>query len=334
MTPKITPKQAVSDFNDERKGEVAYSTWRNYQYPLKQFVEFCSEREIEHVNDLTGYDLKQFKLKRKNAGIKTVTLKNNLSSLRVFLNWCVQAGLVEPELPDVVQLPKLTDNDIVSDDTISLDRMEDILDYFYKFDYATRQHASFQLMWHTCMRMGTVQAIDLGDYYPGSQYIDLHHRPETETPLKNGEKAEREVQLSDVMAEVIDDYIQVHRESVTDEHDREPLFTTEYGRLSDQRIRKNLYAFTRPCHISNGCPHDRDISDCKATKYRHASKCPSSISPHPVRRAAITYHLNRDWPEEKLSERANVSREVLERHYDSRTKQEKRNTRKQYLDNL
>ena len=334
MTPKITPKQAVSDFNDERKGEVAHSTWRNYQYPLKQFVEFCNEQDIGYINDVSGYDLKQFKLKRKNAGIKTVTLKNNLSSLRVFLNWCVQAGLVEPELPDMVQLPRLTDDDIVSDDMISLDRVENILDYHYKFEYATRQHAVFQIMWHTCIRMGTVQAIDYDDYHPDGQFVELRHRPETGTPLKNGDSAERQIQLSDDMAEVIDDYIQVHREQITDENGREPLFTTSHGRISGGRIRKNHYTVTRPCHISDEGPHDRDIPDCEATASKYASKCPSSISPHPVRRAAITYHLNREWPKEKLSERANVSQEVLDRHYDSRTKEEKRNTRKQYLDNL
>lgn len=334
MPPQITPRQAVQDFNDERKGEVAHSTWRNYQYPLKQFIQFCDDEGIEYVNDLNGYVLKQFKLRRKNSGIKTVTLKNNLSSLRVFLNWCVQAGLVHPDLPDMVQLPTLTSDDIVSDDTISLDRIENILDYFYKFEYATRPHAIFQLMWHTCMRMGTIMSIDIDDYHSGKQFIHLNHRPETGTPLKNGHAAEREVQLNDEMVEVLDDYIHVHWEPTTDEHDREPLFTTRYGRVSHNRIRKNVYAVTRPCHISNHCPHDRDRSSCEATMKKQASLCPSSISPHPLRRAAITYHLNREWPKEKLSERANVSVEVLDKHYDARSEREKRNTRKQYLSNL
>ncbi|RJT06553.1 site-specific integrase [Halococcus sp. IIIV-5B] len=334
MTPNITPQQAVDDFNSERKGEVAHSTWRNYQYPLNQFIEFCNDKEIEYVNELSGYDLKQFKLHRKDSGIKTVTLKNNLSSLRVFLNWCVQAGLVEPELPEMVQLPKLTEGDVVSDDMIELDMVEDILDYFYKFEYAKRQHAMFQLLWHTGIRMGTLRAIDEGDYYSRGQFIELHHRPKTGTPLKNGNKAERQIQIDDDTATVIDDYIEVHREVVTDDHGREPLFTTPYGRVSQNRIRKEVYKVTRPCHISNECPHDRDIATCEGNMSKQASRCPSSISPHPIRRAAITYHLNRDWPKDKLSERANVSREVLDRHYDARTKEERRINRKQYLNNL
>lgn len=65
-----------------------------------------------------------------------------------------------------------------------------------------------------------------------------------------------------------------------------------------------------------------------------SSKCPSSMSSHPVRRAAITYHLNRNWPKEKVSERANVSIDVLEEHYDGRSEGERAMTRRQYLDNL
>jgi hypothetical protein len=63
-------------------------------------------------------------------------------------------------------------------------------------------------------------------------------------------------------------------------------------------------------------------------------KCPSSLSLHPIRRGAITYQINRGWPKEKLSERTDVSVEVLEKHYDARTQEEQREGRKQHLDLL
>jgi site-specific recombinase XerD len=333
MTTKVTPRQAVEDFNRERKPEVSFSTWRNYQYPLEQFIEFCDDHNIEYINDITGYDLKKFKVRRQQTGIKTVTLKNNLSSIRVFLRWCVQAGLVEPKLPDMVELPTLTSNDTVSDDVLEQDRVESILDYLYKFEYGTLRHVLFQFIWHTGARMGTVQAIDLGDFHEEEQYVELRHRPETGTPLKNGYNGERQVSLSAETAEVLSDHIQVHRTDVVEDSGREPLFTGD-ERASKTTIRKNLYAVTRPCHISDNCPHGREIAECEATTYSEAGGCPSSMSPHPLRRAAITYHLNRDWPKEKVSERANVSVEVLDEHYDARKESEKRRTRKQYLDNL
>lgn len=96
-----------------------------------------------------------------------------------------------------------------------------------------------------------------------------------------------------------------------------------------------MYGITRPCWVGMECPHEKDPEDCRAANYKKAaSKCPSTQSPHPLRRSAITYHLNQDWPKEKLSERANVSVSVLDDHYDARTENEKATTRKQYLENL
>lgn len=334
MPRKVEVRQVVEEFNQERKYEVSKSTWRNYQYPLKEFIKFCDRKDIEYVNDLTGYDLKQFKRYRREAGIKTVTLKNNLSSLRVFLRWCRDAELVDPDLPELVTLPNLTKEDQVSGEVLEEDRVNATLDYLRRFEYATLRHALFLFMFHTCSRIGTVQAIDLDDYHPMAGYVEIRHRPETGTPLKNGESAQRQVALASDVVEVLEDYIEVHRKPVKDEHGREPLFTSVKGRVSGTTIRKNMYALTRPCHIGQGCPHDREEADCEATTYEFARNCPSSMSPHPIRRAAITYHLNQEWPKDKLSERANVSGDVMDKHYDSRSEREKRKTRRRYLDNL
>jgi len=331
----ITPEQAVEDFLAEREGEVSQASHRNYKYALEELVRFCEKNGIEQISDLHGYHLKKYKLHRRGQGIKEVTLKNNLSTLRVFLRWCEQAELVDQDFAELVQLPDLDHEERVSETILSLDRVEDILDYYYKYEYATRDHTVFQVMWHTCFRMGTAVALDLEDYVSSRNQLKVRHRPETGTPLKNGKEAERVVNISDQVAEVLDDYIEVPRENVIDDYGREPLFTTSHGRVTLTTVRKNFYAITRPCKVIGNCPHDRDIEECDAAiRKKDASKCPSSRSPHPIRRAAITYHLNRDWPGEKISERANVSVDVLDEHYDSRSEGERAKTRKQYLDNL
>lgn len=335
MRPKVSPEQAVQDFLDEREHEVSKESHRNYKYALEEFLRFCEHHEIENIDELHGYHLKKFKLRRRGQGIKEITLKNNLSTLRVFLRWCAQAELIERRLDELVQLPNLSKDDRVSDDVLTLDRVEDILDYYYKYEYATRSHVIFQLIWHTCIRMGTVRALDLDDYQPRHQQLYTRHRPETDTPLKNGVEAERIVNLSEEMTQLLDDYIEVRRHNIVEDSGREPLFTTRSYRVSGTAIRKNFYSVTRPCVATGSCPHDQRIEACKAAqKKNQASKCPSSLSPHPLRRAAITYHLNRDWPKEKVSERANVTVDVLDEHYDARTKRERASTRKQYLDNL
>jgi hypothetical protein len=96
-------------------------------------------------------------------------------------------------------------------------------------------------------------------------------------------------------------------------------------------IQRNIYTATRPCFYTGECPHDRDLEDCEATNYSTASKCPSSKSPHTLRRGYITAALNAGQPVDVTAERTNVSREVLDKNYDARTESEKREVRRRFL---
>jgi integrase len=143
------------------------------------------------------------------------------------------------------------------------------------------------------------------------------------------------VTLSTDVSEVLADYIETHRHAVTDEHRREPLFTTHQGRPAKNSIRRNIYAVTRPCATGRGCPHNETPDACEAAQRTNdACKCPSTVSGHPVRRGAITHHLRQDVPEKVVSDRMNVSQKVLDQHYDRRTSEEKAEQRRQFLENV
>lgn len=184
------------------------------------------------------------------------------------------------------------------------------------------------------MRVGAVRALDIGDYDADEQLLALEHRPKSDTPVKNKERGERLVALSDDVCEVVDDWIEMRRPDVTDEYGRNPLVTTPQGRVHLTTLRGDCYRWTRPCVATGECPHDQDTETCDALEYDQAFKCPSSVSPHAVRRGGITYALNNDWPMKAVSDRANVSKTVLDEHYDRRTEEEKVEQRRQYLDNI
>lgn len=55
-------------------------------------------------------------------------------------------------------------------------------------------------MWQSGMRRGAVRSIDLVDYHSDEAYVELHHCPETDTPLKSGADSERPVALQKTSA--------------------------------------------------------------------------------------------------------------------------------------
>lgn len=214
------------------------------------------------------------------------------------------------------------------------DRADQILAYLEKYEYASRPHVVLTLMWHTMMRVGEVHALDCLDYDPANRSLEIIHRPETGTTLKNQKQGERFVALSDEVGELLDDWLENTRPAVTDEHGRKPLVTTPEGRAHTTTLRGDCYRYTRPCVVSRECPHNRDIDECEATAYDNASACPSVVSPHALHRGGITHALSEGWPMKAVGDRANVSEKVLSMHYDSRSEEQKMEQRRDYLEDL
>lgn len=328
MTRKFTPEEAVERYLEERKSDLSDSTIYNYKSNLGIFTEWCSyQSHIQYINDLDQFDISDYKLHRRDdADVADTTLYNAMMSLRTFIKWCESKGLLE-DLAENIMLP---DRGRASrTETLAPEAAEDILDYLDKYEYATYQHVLFALMWDAGLRIGAVRSLDVEDFHSPEAYIELHHRPgsgsveslhkDRGTPLKNEEDSEREVNLQEWVVEIIDDYLDGRRREVTDKAGRRPLLTTSHGRPARTTLRRHIRGRTRPCYYSNECPIDRDIGSCEATEGEHASDCPESVKPHSIRRSAITAWLNEGHSKELVSDRMDVTTDVLEEHYDQRT---------------
>ena len=165
--------------------------------------------------------------------------------------------------------------------------------------------------------------VDCADYDPAKQSLEVIYRPETEKTLKNQGKRERFVALWDEVRELLDDWLEHTRPSVTDEHGRKPLIATHRGRAHTTTLREDCYRYTGSCVVTGECLHGRDIEECEAISYDSASECLPVLSPHALRRGGITHALQKGWPVETVRSRANVSEKVLSVHYDSRSEERK-----------
>lgn len=329
----LTPAEGVEMYLDHRTPDLSEKSVMNHKYRLDTFVEFCREHGIENLNDLDGRDLHRYRTWRGRQGISAITLRTNLATLRVFLEFCASIDAVESGLREKVVLPEVSREEQARDVKLDDELADAALGYLERYEYASRDHVVLAILWHTGIRLGTLRAFDVGDYDPEAPCLEVRHRPETGTPLKNGKAAERSINVGTKYARIIEDYLADRRHEATDEFGREPLISSEQGRLTEAPIRETVYRWTRPC-LFGDCPHDREPDDCEAVGTRRYNACPSSRSPHGVRRGALTRMLRQGTPEQVVSDRSDVSGDVLEQHYDRRTERERMEIRRKFIKDL
>jgi integrase len=337
----LHPAEAV-ELYQEARDDVTEDTMEGQQYRLRAFVAWCDEEGITNLNTLGGRDLYRYRVWRREGGysgqeLKTVSLRGDLGTLRAFLRFCAEIDAVPSDLYEQVPLPSVASSDDVSDSTLEVDRAVEIVDHLDTYEYASRRHIIVLLLWHTGCRTGGLRALDVGDLdldgdRPRGDGPALHfvHRPPS-TPLKNKEKGERWNAISGHVAQVLADYISGGRIEATDENGRQPLVTTEHGRVSPSAIRDTIYCVTRPCWRGESCPHDRDPETCEATDYSKMSRCPSARSPHDVRSGRVTAFRRQDVDRTLVSDRMDTSGEILEKHYDRRSERQKAAQRRRFF---
>ncbi len=308
--------------------EWSQATEKVERFRVELFVEWLGEQDIDDMRDVSGRTVNRFRLEIKE-GIKRNTLGRRISTARRFLSFCASIDAVDPSVPERVEMP--SHDETARTESLDDDQAEAALSYLRKYAYASREHALLALTWHTGLRSGTLVALDVDDVEPSQNRLRVRHRPDDGTPLKNAERAERYVAISPEVTEILQDYIDTQRVEV-DGADRRPLFTTEHGRAPVKTLRRWFHSATRPC-LWGDCPHSRAKADCDAAQTASdASDCPSSVSGHPVRRGAITQFLKDDVPHRAVSDRCNVTQDVLDKHYDARTEGEKTEQRREYFD--
>lgn len=322
----IEPSTARDLYLDHKATECANSTVRNYRYALKSFVTWCGNEDIDNLNVLTGRHLHQFRVWRKEDGdLAPMTLRTQMSGLRVFLQWAGSIEAVPEDLYQKVMIPRVPREERRRTEMLESDRAQETLDYLAKFHYASIEHAVFAVFWETGMRLGAVVSLDVGDVDLEDDVLYLVHRPDQGTTLKNGKRGERPIAIRSQLATLLEDYIENTRSQVTDEYGRQPLFTASSTRRHRTSIRRIVYRVTAPCFQGKQCPDCADDPDLP---------CPEAVNPHAIRRGSITHFLTEDVPIQIVGDRMDVSREVLEEHYDKRSEEIKLEQRRSYLDNV
>ena len=313
----LSPRQARDRFLDKRSLENSEKTIRSYQNRLTQFVVWCEENSVERVGDLSGWLLDEYERDLRASDNAPSTQKGKMTAVSQLVQYLEEIEAVEDGLSEKVHVPEVSRKDESSDTMLDTEDAKALLQYYRnsRARFGTSEHVTLEVLWNTGCRLVALRGLDVGDYSSEEQYLEFIHRPETGTPLKNDEQGQRVVQISDAVCEAIDAYCARERADKRDKSGREPLLSGRQGRPSEATIRAYAYQGTQPC-LHRECPHGKTRARCEWTKRNHASKCPSSRSPHQIRTGSITWHCDQGLPIEVISERVNAGADVIKQFYD------------------
>ena len=315
--PDMTPREARDRYLDHRRSEASKASIQSWHYRLKRFVEWAEERDIQSMDDVTGWILDEYETHRRGQEISASTLNGEMQTLKNWLEYLSRIDVVDDDLPEKVHVPGIPEGEESSDEMLEHGAAFALISSFRGSPerYGTANHTLLELLWFTGARVGGIQALDLRDYNSDEQYVLFQHRPGSGTQLKNSRDGERAVGLPEEVTDVLDHYIEHNRPSVHDEHGRQPLIASSQGRASENTLRVWCYLATQPC-LYRECPHGKQRDTCEYVHVHHASKCPSSVSPHRVRTGSITWQRDCGLPAEIVAERVNATLEVIEKYYD------------------
>ncbi|QSG08889.1 tyrosine-type recombinase/integrase [Halapricum desulfuricans] len=315
--PDLEIAEAVDLFIRRKRPDWNGGTERTYRRNLELFVEYTAERELETLDDLSRWDVGAYTDWLLEQDYAKATVASRQKSARTWLKYLASQGLVEHGLHTAIETLRLDDEEETSDQQLAPEDARTLLAFYRESaEYrGTRRHAILEVLWHVGCRMSGLRALDLGDYDAENGDLLFRNRPETDTRLKRGRTHERNVTLSEEPQAVLDLYVARERIDVRDEHGREPLFTSQTGRPTIGTIRSWMYEATQPC-MARECPHGKRRPNCAFVPRDQASQCPSTRSPHPIRRGSITWQRNLGFSAETVAERAAATPSVIRRYYD------------------
>ena len=105
----IEPQRTLDLYLADRKNNLTKASIYPHRSRPGHFIRWCDENNIQNLNELTGRQLHEFRLwRREDGGLSPATEKMQMDTLRVFIRWLESFDGVEPDLHAKVRSPTLS----------------------------------------------------------------------------------------------------------------------------------------------------------------------------------------------------------------------------------
>jgi site-specific recombinase XerD len=150
----IGPETAVELYLADREPELRSVTLISHRSRLGFFVEWCADRGIDNLNELTGRKLNEYRLWHHNDGDLAPASENcQMDTLRVYVRWLESIDGAPQDLHQKVRSPAVGRDEGSRDEMLEAEEAEKLLTYLETYGYALRLYLT--------MRKGTIDAYPL-----------------------------------------------------------------------------------------------------------------------------------------------------------------------------
>lgn len=215
-----------------QQGKSAH-TLSAYGRDLTELVRLLTEGSSETAQDLKRRDFVAALKRLSQQGLSERTLARKLSAWRQYCGWLVQSGMMDNDPTFNLKAPRLPER---LPKALPQEELNHMLDSAPVDDsLAVRDHALFELMYGSGLRLSEIHGLDLGDVLLDEGWVSVTGK---------GRK-ERQVPLSGKSVESLRTYLS---ERVAADGET-ALFTGKNGtRLGQRQIQKRLQA----CAVQQG----------------------------------------------------------------------------------
>ncbi|WP_163583413.1 tyrosine-type recombinase/integrase [Gracilibacillus saliphilus] len=120
-------KFAYQEFLEDRKFKnTTEVNLKNYKILLGEFINYCTDHEIQNVEDISSNDVKRYLRYCKSKGNSAGTINTKLQRIRAFLNYMVEEGILNENVARVVK--RLTEE--VRIDVFTDEQIQQMLSYY------------------------------------------------------------------------------------------------------------------------------------------------------------------------------------------------------------
>lgn len=188
-----------------------------YRSDLDRFAQFLQSRRIDSLNEVTRRHITDFLLHEKARQLAAATLSRRLVSIKVFMRFLQHEGLLDENMADAMDSPRLWK---LLPETLSPAEVDRLLDApAADTDRGGRDRALLELWYATGLRVSELAALKLTDVHLAERYLRCTGKGNKERVVPFGDKARR----------ILEDYIQAHRPALLRHRECDQVFVTRRG---------------------------------------------------------------------------------------------------------